>query len=95
MKAIWKVLLGAAALAAVTPYSVKKDEETGKVVVTSATWKVTCTKNGDDRLVEVKLLPALQKDEGCTSVDECCCCGEEAETGEGITVEDASAEPEA
>ena len=29
MKKIWKVLLGAAAVAAVTPYSVKKDEETG------------------------------------------------------------------
>lgn len=100
MKAIWKILLGTAAVAAVTPYSVKKDEETGKVVVTSATWKATYTKNGDDKHVELKLLPALQKDEECCCEDETCdcqdeCCCDEApeETDDGITIDVTVEEP--
>ena len=95
MKAIWKILIGAAAVAAVAPYRVEKDEETGSVKLTSATWSATYTKDGDNRHVAVKLLPALQKDSECEcEEEECCCCGEETED-EGITLEvNESAEAE-
>ncbi len=102
MKAIWKILMGAAAVAAVAPYSVKKDEETGAVEVKSVTWKATYTKNGDDRHVELKLLPALQRDTvcECECEDEDCCCDDECrceetpeDEDEGITI-DVTVEPE-
>ena len=95
MKKIWKVLLGAAALAAVTPYQVQKDEETGKVKVTSVTWSATITKGEGGPTVALKLLPMLNKDEDqCECEDECCCCEDpdvtetpEESEEEGITIE--------
>lgn len=97
MKAIWKILIGAAAVAAVAPYKVEKDEETGAVKLTSATWSATYTKDENGRNVDVKLLPVLNRkyEESCED-EECCCCGEETETDEGITVEEPEtpAEPE-
>ena len=95
MKAIWKVLIGAAAVAAVTPYKVEKNEETGAVKLTSATWAATYIKGPEGPNITVKLLPALSKDDDDECEDECCCCGEEDESGDGITidVEDAAEAP--
>lgn len=87
MKAIWKVLIGAAAVAAVTPYKVEKDEETGAVKVTSVTWSATYNKNEDGKNLVVNLLPAFIKRDGEDECqDECCCCGEETED-DGITID--------
>lgn len=100
MKAIWKILLGTAAVAAVAPYSVKKDDETGTVEVKSVTWKATYTRDGENRHVDVKLLPGLQKADVCEcEEEECCgddcCCGEETaeDESDGITI-DVTVEPE-
>ena len=97
MKAIWKVLIGAAAVAAVTPYKVEKNEETGAVKLTSATWAATYIKGPEGPNITVKLLPVLSKDDDdeCECEDECCCCGEEDESDDGITidVEDAAEAP--
>ena len=87
MKAVWKVLIGAAAVAAVAPYKVEKDEESGKVKVTSATWSATYTKSPEGPNLTVNLLPMFAKSRGECSDEECCCCGEEDESGEGITID--------
>ncbi len=104
MKAIWKVLIGAAAVAAVTPYKVEKDEENGKVKVTAATWAATYTKNDQQPVITVSLLPSLSKtgkeeccceDEACCCGEDDCCCDEEAGDDTDITIEVETAEPEA
>lgn len=93
MKAIWKILIGATAVAAVTPYKVKKDEETGVVTLKAATWAGTYTKSADGRNLTVKLLPGIIKPKACKCEDECCCedaCECEAEPKEdegGIVIE--------
>lgn len=95
MKAIWKILIGAAAVAAVAPYQVKKDEETGDITLKAATWAGTYSKNGDGHALTVKLLPGIIKgaececcDDECQCCGEECCCGEEAaEDEDGITIE--------
>lgn len=94
MKAIWKILIGAAAVAAVAPYKVEKDEESGAVKITSATWSATYTKNEDGTNVDLKLLPAFKKADVCECEDTCCC-GEETDEDEGITVEVEEEAPEA
>ncbi len=95
MKAIWKVLIGAAALAAVTPYQVTKDEETGDITLKAATWAGKYAKNGDDRNLTIKLLPGIIKDKSVCG-DECCCEDEDTieaggteseEDEDGITIE--------
>ncbi len=99
MKAIWKVLLGTAAVAAVAPYSVKKDEETGEVQLKAAVWSAKYTKSEDGPSLSVRLLPLLSKkeEECCCDEDECCCeeHPEEEEDGITIEVEESADEPEA
>ena len=101
MKAVWKVLIGAAALAAVTPYEVKRDEETGEVKIKAATWAGTYTKNGDGKSLSLKRLPGLIRephgeDAGACCDGEACCCGEaEDEDGFTIEVDGTGDEPEA
>ena len=88
MKTIWKVLIGTAAVAAVTPYKVEKDEETGAVKLTSATWSATYNKGEEGSRLTVNLLPmfakSAQSEDECEDED-CCCCGEE--TDDGITID--------
>lgn len=100
MKAIWKILIGAAAVAAVTPYEVKRDEETGEVRIKAATWAGTYTKNGGDSNLTLKLLPGLRKDtacrccdEECDSGDECHCETEDETDCITIEVDDGESEP--
>ncbi len=93
MKTIWKVLMGAAAVAAVAPYQVKKDEETGVVQIKAATWSGTYDKEHKNIDVSVHLLPAISKAKDCEcEEDQCgceCCCEEEkpAEEEGEITIE--------
>lgn len=100
MKTIWKVLAGAAALAAVTPYSVKKDEETGELKLKSATWSATYTPamNGADKKVVVNLLPdvagLIKKSAECDCEDDECCCDECCEEEEGETVLTVEVDPD-
>ena len=47
MKKIWKAL-GIAALAAVVPVRVKKDEETGKKTFQSLLWKLDVSRSGGE-----------------------------------------------
>ena len=88
MKAIWKILIGATAVAAVTPYKVQKDEETGSVKLTSATWSATYTKGDDGKHIDVRLLPAFAKHDKCEcgEDEECCCCGDE-DDNDDITID--------
>ncbi len=98
MKAIWKVLIGAAAVAAVTPYKVEKNEETGAVKLTSATWAATYTESPEGPNLTVRLLPMFSKDDEDECEEECCCCGEEDESDDGITIDvevEAGEEPAA
>ncbi len=93
MKAIWKILIGTAAVAAVAPYQVKKDQETGTVTLKAATWAGTYVKNGEGGNLTLKLLPGILKDkaeaeDGCRCEEECCCeAPEETEDEGGITIE--------
>ena len=93
MKAIWKILIGTAAVAAVAPYQVKKDQETGTVTLKAATWSGTYVKNGEGGNLTLKLLPGLLKDkaadeEACCCEEDCCCeSQEEPEDEGGITIE--------
>ena len=93
MKAIWKILIGTAAVAAVAPYQVKKDQETGTVTLKAATWAGTYVKNGEGGNLTLKLLPGILKDkaeaeDGCCCEEECCCeAPEETEDEGGITIE--------
>lgn len=98
MKRIWKVLMGAAAVAAVTPYKVRKDEETGEIKLKAATWAGTYTKGPDGPYVSVKLLPSLRKEDECCCDDECECCADETaepDESEGITIEVEDDQPAA
>ncbi len=95
MKSIWKVLMGVAAVTAVAPYSVAKDEETGAVKVKAVLYNATFKKDENGKNVDVKLLPALsERLKGHR--EECCCeeCAEE-EAPEGETVVNVDEEPAA
>ncbi len=93
MKAIWKILIGTAAVAAVAPYQVKKDQETGTVTLKAATWAGTYVKNEEGGNLTLKLLPGLFKDKAedeCCCEENCCCKQEPEEAAEdegGITIE--------
>ena len=93
MKAIWKILIGTAAVAAVAPYQVKKDQETGAVTLKAATWAGTYTKNEEGGNLTLKLLPGILKDkaeDACCCEEDCCCEPEPQEEQEdegGITIE--------
>lgn len=54
MKKIWKAL-GIAALAAVVPVRVKKDEETGKKTFQSLLWKLDVSRSGGEPGTEIDL----------------------------------------
>ncbi len=57
----WKVLAGLAAAAALIPYQVEKDEETGTLKLKALTWEATRSPNPEDggTQVEVSILPGL------------------------------------
>ena len=69
MKTFWKVLAGIAALAAVTPYSVEKDEETGETKVKALIWNASFRRNASDE---------CECECGCeeTCGGDACCVGE-------------------
>ena len=95
MKTIWQVLLGTAAVAAVTPYSVRKDQESGAIRIKSATWNATYTPATaeHEKQLQINLLPeSLFRQKATEVCEDACCCGEETENGEGITVEEVDPE---
>lgn len=95
MKKFWKVFLGAAAVAAVAPYRVEKDEETGVVQVKAALWNLSYTPGAEGNQINVRLLPGLTKKPECECETECCCdeCAPTEEDEGSITI-DVTEEPE-
>lgn len=104
MKKGWKILgaiAGAAALAALTPYSCKKDKETGSLSVKALLWNLTTTPDADGGSnISINILPGqdgaalsfTEEDDPlveCTPVCECTCSHPAEEPV------DAPAEPEA
>ena len=79
MKSIWKVLGGIAgivAAAALVPYRIEGDEETGEVKIKALIWNASIRRNAADEC-----------DCGCEDACGCECCAEEPEAPEDPTAD--------